>query len=320
MAQGRNYYEVLGVGRDASQDEIKRAFRKLAVKYHPDAGGDEQRFKEISEAYETLSNEQKRKEYDQLLMFGGIPGADMGGAGGRGRTYSYAGQAGSWEDILEGMRGADGGFDFSSFFGGRARQQQRNRPTRGSDVAISLEVSFDDAFKGCERRVSVTSPATGKRQTLKVRVPAGSVDGDRLRYRGRGDPGTNGGDAGDLVATVRVGSHPLFRRDGADVRMELPVSAYEAALGTSVEIPTPEGKTIRVRVPAGTQPGKVFRYKDLGAPNAKHPERRGALYVTIKVEVPTRLSAEERSALRGLRDADSRSYRGDIERYMEKGA
>ncbi|MCH4052982.1 MAG: J domain-containing protein [Atopobiaceae bacterium] len=310
----KNFYDVLGVKRDATQDEIKKAFRKLAMKYHPDAGGDEQKFKEISEAYETLSDEQKRKEYDQLLMFGGIPGADMGGAGGRGRTYTYSSDGMDWSEVFNNMRngdGAFGGFDF--FFNNDPTGRGQSRAMRGSDLTLAVDVSFDEAFRGCERKVTYTIPSTGERQTLNMKVPAGAVDGGKLRYRGRGEYGTNGGSRGDLVVTTRVGTHPVFRRDGADVRMDLPVSMYEAALGTTVEVPTPEGGAVWLKVPAGTQSGKVFRFKGLGAPNVKRKGSRGALYVTIDVQVPTKLTDKERELLGELRDADVRDYRKKVD-------
>ena len=316
----RNYYEVLGVKRDATQDEIKKAFHKLAVKYHPDVGGDEEKFKEISEAYETLSDEQRRREYDQLLMFGGIPGNDFGGSGRRG-GYTYTSTGGDWSDIFNNMRngdGAFGGFDFSQFFGGAAGAQQRARAAKGSDLTLAIEVSFDEAFAGCERRVSYRIPSTGEEQSLRVKVPAGAVDGGKIRYRGRGEYGVQGGTRGDLVITTHVKSHPVFHRDGADVRMDLPISAFEAALGTSVDVPTPEGTTVRLRVPAGTQTGKTFRFRDLGAPNVKREGAKGALYVTIKVEVPTRLTQQEREALEKLKDADTRDYRRDVDKYLKK--
>lgn len=317
MAGKRNYYDILGVKRDATQDDIKKAFRKLAAKYHPDAGGDEEKFKEVSEAYTTLSDAEKRKEYDQLLMFGGIPGADFGGSGGRNRGgYTYTGGA-DWSDIFENIRngdGAFGGFDFSSIFGGQSGSGARsNRPVKGGDLTMSIEVTADEAFKGAQRKVSYTIPSTGEKQTLTVKVPAGAVDGGKLRYRGRGEYGANGGARGDLVITTKVEEHPLFKRDGADVRMELPISVYEAALGASIDVPTPDGATCRLKIPAGTQDGKTFRFRDLGAPNVKRAGSKGALFVTVRVKVPTRLSAKEREALEALRDADGREYRKDVE-------
>ena len=319
MAEKRNYYDVLGVKRDADAEEIRKAFRKLAAKYHPDAGGDEQKFKEISEAYTTLSDPEKRKEYDQMLMFGGIPGADFGGSGGRNRTYTYTTNGADWSDIFDSIRngdGAFGGFDFSSIFNGTGASGARsNRPVKGGDLTMSIDISADEAFRGAQRRVAYTIPSTGERQSLTVKVPAGAVDGGKLRYRGRGEYGMNGGARGDLVVTTNVAEHPLFKRDGADVRMEIPISAYEAALGAQVDVPTPEGKEVRLKIPAGTQDGKTFRFRDLGAPDVKHKGSRGAMYVTVRIKVPTRLSPRERESLEALRDADRRDYRRDVERY-----
>ena len=316
MAKNQNYYEVLGVKRDASADEIKKAFRKLAQKYHPDAGGDPEKFKEVSEAYTTLSDEKKRKEYDQLLMFGGIPGADFGGSG-RGRRYStYTTNVGGDFDFSS-IFGGDGGFDFSSIFGA-AQAQQANRPQRGSDLTLTIQLGFDEALRGVSKKVTYKVPSTGEQQQLTVKVPAGAVDGGKLRYRGRGEQGRNGGAKGDLVITTKVAEHPLFKRDGADIRMDLPISAYEAALGTTVDVPTPEGKTVRLKVPAGTQDGKTFRFRDMGADNVKRKGAKGALYVTVKVQVPTRLGKEEREALEALAELDKREYRADVEKYAAK--
>ena len=318
MADKKNFYDVLGVSKSASDDEIRKAFRKLAAKYHPDAGGDEQKFKEISEAYNTLSNPEKRKEYDQLLMFGGIPGADCGGSGGRNHTYTYTGGM-NWDDILGSMRNGDGafsGFDFSSIFGGPGAQgRAANRPAKGGDLTLEINVSAEEAFTGATRKVSFTVPSTGERQTLTVKVPAGAVDGGKLRYRGRGENGVNGGERGDLVVTTRVAEHPLWKRDGADVRMELPILICEAALGAQVDVPTPGGEVVRLKVPAGTQDGKTFRFRDLGAPDVKNKGAHGALYVTVKVKVPTHLTADERKSRTALQDADTRDYRKDVERY-----
>lgn len=319
MPAKKSFYDVLGVKRDASDDEIKRAFRKLAAKYHPDAGGDEQKFKEVSEAYTTLSDPQKRREYDQVLMFGGIPGADFGGSGGRGRGYTYTtNMGGDWSDIFESMKsgeGAFGGFDFSSIFGGGAGRTAANRPSKGSDLTMSIDVTADEAFRGATRKATFRVPSTGEEQTLTVKIPAGAVDGGKLRYRGRGEYGANGGERGDLVITTNVAEHPLFKRDGADVRMELPLSVYEAALGTSVDVPTPEGTEVRLKVPAGTQDGKTFRFRDLGAPNVKRKGTRGALYVTVRVKVPTMLTKKERDAMEALLEADTRDYREEVSRY-----
>lgn len=315
MASNRNFYDVLGVQKNASKDEIKKAFRKLAVKYHPDNGGDENKFKEISEAYETLSNPDKRREYDQLLMYGGIPG--RGAAGG-----AYAGGAAGVNigDILNSMFSGNGAFTndwgqgFSSpFGGGDAGGRQRSR--RGDDLSLTVDVSAEDAFRGVTHKVTYRIPSTGEQQAIAVSVPAGAVDGGKLRYKRRGEYGINGGERGDLVVTTHVEEHPLFKRKGADVTMELPISIYEAALGCSVDVPTPGGATVRLKVPAGTQTGKKFRFKEMGAPDVKHRGKTGALLVKVVVKVPTALSDEERTSLEHLRDADKRDYREKVERF-----
>lgn len=279
MAAGKTFYDILGVSKSASDKEIKSAFRKLAQKYHPDAGGDEAKFKEISEAYETLSDEKKRKEYDQMLMFGGMPGA--GGAYGGG----YGAGAG------------------------------RNRARKGGDLSLTVDVTAEDAFRGVTHKVTYRIPSTGEQQTITVSVPAGAVDGGKLRYKRRGEYGVAGGERGDLVVTTHVEEHALFKRKGADVTMEVPISVYEAALGCTVDVPTPGGATVRLKVPAGTQTGKKFRFKEMGAPDVKHRGRTGALLVEIKVQVPTNLSDDERDAMTKLREADTRDYREKVNRY-----
>jgi len=317
----KNFYDILGVKRTATQDEIKKAFRKLAQKYHPDAGGDPEKFKEISEAYSTLSDEQKRREYDQLLLFGGIPGADFGGSGGRNRGYTTysSGEGVNWSDIFSSMAGGEGafgGFDFSSIFnGGGGSQRASNRPVKGGDITVSIDVTAKEAFDGASRKISYRIPSTNEKQTLTVKIPAGAVDGGKLRYRGRGEYGSNGGARGDLVVTTRVEEDPVFKRDGADVRMDLPISIYEAALGATVEVPTPGGSTVRLKIPAGTQDGRTFRFREMGAPNVKRKGSVGALYVTVKVKVPTQLTAKERESLQALGDADEREYRKDVQKH-----
>ncbi|MDM8300337.1 DnaJ C-terminal domain-containing protein [Collinsella tanakaei] len=317
MPQGKTFYDVLGVQKNASDQEIKKAFRKLAQKYHPDAGGDEAKFKEISEAYETLSDPKKRKEYDQMLMFGGIPGA-----GGGGYAYSGGAGAGGWSDIFSSIFNGDGAFgsDWASGFGGMggAAGRAANRPRKGSDLSLSVDVSAEDAFRGVTHKVTYRIPSTGEQQTITVSVPAGAVDGGKLRYKRRGEYGVNGGERGDLVVTTNVAEHPLFKRKGADVTMELPISVYEAALGCSVEVPTPGGATVRLKVPAGTQSGKTFRFKEMGAPDVKHRGRTGALLVKIAVQVPTGLSGDEKAALEKLRESDQRDYRAEVNRYRAK--
>lgn len=301
----KDYYDVLGVKQNATQDEIKQAFHKLARKYHPDAGGDEKKFKEVSEAYDTLGNEQKRREYDQMRAFGGMPGAGYA---------NYSGGSGfSWADIFNDM-GTDGGsgipgFDFSSIYGAA----QANRARRGSDITATVVLTFDEAFHGVKKKLTYRIRSTNETQTLMVDFPAGSKDGGKLRFRNRGELGRNGGTRGDLIVTTKVENSSIFKRDGADVRMDLPLSIYEAALGTSVEVPTPDGTSVRLKIPAGTQDGKTFRFRNLGAPNLERKGSRGALYVKVQVQVPTNLSAAEKSNLQQLMDEDERDYRAALE-------
>lgn len=318
---GKNYYDILGVKRDATQDEIKKSFRKLAAKYHPDAGGDEEKFKEVSEAYTTLSDEGKRREYDQMLLFGGIPGADFGGSGGRAR---YTAQDVDFSQIFNNVRGGNGssfsGFDFdlSSIFGGAAAGAgQSPRPGRGNDLNTTIDVPFEDAFNGTLRKVTYRIPSTNETQSITVKIPAGAVDGYKLRCHDYGEYGVNGGERGDLVITTHVLDNEVFHRDGADVRMELPISFSEAALGTTIEVPKPDGSgsRLRLKVPAGTQAGKTFRFRDEGAPDVRNRGGRGALYVTIRVVTPTNLTDAEMAAYAQLRDADKRNYREAVDRY-----
>ena len=195
--------------------------------------------------------------------------------------------------------------------------QQARRSMRGSDLTLTISLTPEEAFKGTKRDVSYMVPSTGERAKLTVEVPAGAYDGMKLRYHDRGEYGSNGGTRGSLVITTSVAEHPLFKRDGADVRLELPVSIWDLALGASVKVPTPGGNTLKLRIPAGTQDGKTFRFRDLGAPNVKRRGTFGAMYVTVRAQIPTRLSAKEREALEALRDADERDYRKDVEKYFK---
>ena len=317
MAQGkqRTLYEILGVSQDASEDQIRKAFRGLAVKLHPDAGGDEEEFKQVSQAYEVLSDSKKRAEYDKALKYGSFMGGQPG-AGGQAYGAGFSGGGMDWSSVIESILRGEGAFgtdwnpDQTGFAGFNGWGQPR--PQRGADLTMSIEVSFDDAMQGATRRVTYRIPSTGETQELTVKIPAGAVDGGKLRYRERGEYGSNGGQRGDLVLTTRIAAHPVFTRDGADVRMELPVSIYEAALGCDVIVTTPAGKDIKLKVPAGTQSGKTFRFKGMGAPDVKNKGAVGSLYVKVSVKVPTDLTAEERDALGRLREHDKRDIRPDL--------
>ena len=301
MASTPDYYKTLGVPRTATADEIKKAFRKLARKHHPDAGGDEAKFKELNEAYEVLSDEKKRALYDQYGTanenqipqgWGGGQGfnvEDIFGGGGAG------GFGGSWADILESIRHGEGAFggnwDFGGGFGGQPQ------PRRGQDMNVTLNVTFDEAFNGTEKRITVRIPGKSESDTHTVKVPAGAVDGGRVRLKGQGAPGENGGAAGDLLITTKIDAHPYFGRDKADVTVDLPINVAEAVLGASIVVPTPDGKKIKVKVPAGTQDGKVLTIKGKGAPDLKNKGQFGNLKIQIHVEVPTDMNDEQKKAM-----------------------
>ena len=298
MGSTPDYYKILGVSRSASADEIKKAYRKLARTNHPDAGGDEEKFKEINEAYEVLSDDKKRKIYDQYgtANENQIP-YGWGGQGGQGYTVNM-GDFGSWADILESIRsgeGAFGGFDFTDFMTGAAAQRGPV-PRAGKDMSVNMEVSFEEAFNGCEKRVTVRVPGKPEAETLTVKVPAGAVNNGRVRLRGHGAPGENGGANGDLLITTKIKPHPTYKRDGADVLMEVPVSIDKAALGATVEIPTPDGKKARVKVPAGCQDGTELKLTGKGAPKVKG-DGNGNLRITVRVRVPETLNDKQREAL-----------------------
>lgn len=304
MAATPDYYKTLGVPRTATADEIKKAFRKLARKHHPDAGGDEAKFKELNEAYEVLSDEKKRELYDQYGTANenqipqgwggqGFNVEDIFGGGGSG--FGGGGFGGSWADILESIRHGEGAFgsnwDFGGGFGGQPQ------PRKGQDMNVTLNVTFDEAFNGTEKRITVRIPGKSEADTHTVKVPAGAVDGGRVRLKGQGAPGENGGPAGDLLITTKIDAHPYFGRDKADVTVQLPINVAEAVLGASIVVPTPDGKKIKVKVPAGTQDGKVLTIKGKGAPDLKNKGQFGNLKIQIHVDIPTDMNDEQKKAM-----------------------
>ncbi len=310
MASEQNLYEILGVAQDASTDEISKAFRKLAVKHHPDAGGDAETFKKISQAYTILSDSKKRAEYDQALKYGAFMGGRPGAGGGAGVDF---------QSIIESILRGEGAFGtewdpgqtgFAGFNG-----WGQPRPARGADLSLAIDVPFMDAIEGVTRKVTYRIPSTGSTESLTVKIPAGAVDGGKLRYRGRGEYGSNGGERGDLVVVTHLGSHPFYTRDDADVHMTLPVSVSEAVLGAEIKVPAPNGKRLLLKIPAGTQSGRVFRFKDLGAPDVKRRGSgvRGSFYVKVDVRIPKGLTDEERDLYERLAQADSRDIRAAIE-------
>jgi molecular chaperone DnaJ len=349
----RDYYEILEITREETAEGIKKSYRKLAVKFHPDKNPDdkhaEEKFKELSEAYEALSDPQKRAAYDQYghAAFDARHRARNGGA--------------EFHDPFDIFRevfgGGAGGSIFENLFGG-AQQNDPSQPRRGDDLRYDLEISFEEAALGCEKEISVTKldrcehcngsgaetgsklktcatcggrgqvlmsrgifsiaqtcpqckgagqilekpckvcHGSGKRQRsskIKLKIPPGVEGGSRLRSQGNGEAGFRGGAAGDLYVFLQVQRHEIFQRDGDDLLCEVPVSFVQAALGSEVEVPTLEGNAT-IKIPAGTQPGATFRVKGKGVKNLQG-YGHGDLHVRVQVEIPTRLTGEQKTKL-----------------------
>jgi curved DNA-binding protein len=312
--QYRDYYQILGVKKDASQDEIKKAYRKMARKYHPDVNPDdpgaEEKFKDINEAYQVLSDEEKRSKYDrfgsqwkQYQQTGGraedfdwSQWASQGAPGGGYRTVSQ-------EEFEQMFGGGLGGFSdfFSTLFGGMpgARPSQRTaRGTRtsamqrGQDIEHSIQISLEEAFNGTTRLLTFED---GRR--IEANIPPGVKTGSKIRLSGQGGAGQRG--SGDLYLKIKVASHPNFSRDGDDLRIDQPVDFFTALLGGELEVSTID-KRVKLTVPPESDSGKTFRLKGLGMPKLNHPDQRGDLYVTLQVQVPKNLTAEQKTKFKEL--------------------
>ncbi len=294
-----DYYRVLGVAEDASQAEITKAYRKLAREFHPDKNpGDtaaEDRFKEISAAYDVVGDEKTRAEYDQVRRLGPMAGG-FGGGGQGGFDFNMS-DVGDLGDILGSMFGGGGG---GGFFG--AGSPRGPRQMRGRDQEARLRISFDEAVRGTTTTLSLSDQAG--RRSMKVRIPSGVDSGQRIRLRGKGGPGTP---PGDLYVIVEVDDHQLYGRDGDRLTMDVPITFAEAALGADIEVPTYRGETVKVRIPAGTQTGRTLRVRGAGAPTGD--DTYGDLLVTVSVAVPQNLSGKERSALEAFAELSDESPR-----------
>ncbi len=374
----KDYYAVLGVDADASADEIKKAYRKLARQYHPDSQPDdtsaEQKFKELGEAYAVLGDESTRKEYDEIRRLGASGLGGFAAGGGAGSPFGNAGSA-DFGDLLRTIfdqsgSGAGGPFGGGGFSGRSAGRGRAARAAKGRDLRAEVHLSFADALSGVRTKLrirgdgpcatcggsgarpgtqpqtcttcrgagqvtidqgpfsiaqpcptcagsgrEITDPCTtcqGTGRTVQprevtVRIPAGVRDGATIRVPGRGGPGTNGGPAGDVLVEVHVEPDPVFGRKGDDVTLEVPVTFAEAALGTRLSIPTPSGDTRTIKVPAGTASGRTFRLRGEGAPS--RDGRTGDLLVTVRVQVPDKLSRAQKALVEQLREHDDTSDR-----------
>lgn len=318
----KDFYKVLGVSKDASEAEIKKAYRKLARKYHPDQNqGDsaaEEKFKQIGEAYQVLSNAEDRKQYDAIRA--------MTGGGAR---FSAGGPGGNFEDIFSnvfgggagnvrfstsgpgGTAGANGDFDdilsnlFNGGRGGSGRSGRQGfggfsgfgfrKPEKGGDIAAQVSITLRQAAEGTTVKIS-----TVQGRSVTARIPAGVSNGQKIRVAGQGNPGQNGGQAGDIIVTVNVEPHPVYESRGVDLYVNVPVRFDEAALGATIEVPTLTGSSVKVKVPAGTSTDKILRVKGRGI---KSSTKTGDLYVRIKVVVPKSMSDEAIAAVKAFREA-----------------
>jgi molecular chaperone DnaJ len=367
MATKRDYYEVLGVNKDASAEEIKKSYRKLAMKHHPDRNPDnpkaEENFKEAKEAYEMLSDDQKRAAYDQYGHAGVEQGAGAGGFGGAGFGDAFG-------DI------------FGDIFGGGRSGGQGNKVYRGADLRYNMEVSLEDAAKGTETKIRIpvqstcetcngsgarpgTQPVscttcgghgqvrmqqgffsvqqtcpkchgsgkmvkdpcptchgagrTKQNKTLSVKIPAGVDEGDRIRLSGEGEAGVNGGPTGDLYVVIHLKEHPMFQREGGNLHCEMPISFSTAALGGEIEVPTLDGSA-KMKVPAETQTGSVFRLRGKGIKPLRQSEL-GDLMVHVVVETPVKLTTRQKEILREFDEstqADSGKHSPKSKSWLDK--
>jgi DnaJ-class molecular chaperone len=313
----KDYYATLGVSKSASEKEIKQAYRKLARKFHPDVNpGDksaEARFKDINEAYEVLGDADKRKKYDELganwRMYeqAGAPG---GGPQGGWNVHFGGGPGGArtmTPEEMEAMFGESDPFSdfFHTFFGGAGGGRSESRRSRGRaharagrDVEQEIELGLDDAFHGTTRRLAISHG--GQARTVDVRIPAGIGEGSRVRIAGEGEPGSAGAPSGDLYLRIRIAPHPTFDRKGQDLYTKVRVPLTTAVLGGEADVPTLAGKPLRLKIPATTQGGQVFRLKGHGMPASGKVTEKGDLYATTEVQLPKELTAEQRAQFEAL--------------------
>ena len=309
MAQEkRDYYEVLGVSKTATDAEIKKAYRKLAMKYHPDYNpGDkeaEEKFKEINEANEVLSDPKKRQLYDQYGFAGVDPNyaaQNGGGPGGFGGFSGFGGDGVDLGDIFGDIFG--GGF---GGFGGSSRSANPNAPRKGQDIRVRITLTFDEAVHGCKKNITITrqqgctechgSGTIAVKKTLEANVPAGIDDDQGFRLSGMGNAGTNGGPAGDVIVAVTVQPSEVFQRDENNIYVVFPITYSQAVLGDTITVPSIDGK-VEVNVPEGTQSGTTFRLRGKGVQYV-NGRGRGDMYVKCEVEIPKKLSRTQREALK----------------------
>ena len=273
-----DYYDVLGISRGASEQEIRKAYKTKSMKHHPDRGGDEDEFKKVNEAYSTLKDPQKRAQYDNYGAgnFGGN-GFDFRQAEGFGRTYSYG-----IDDVFEDMFGGHGAF--SDVFGRRAqRTQQRNK-----SLNLNYKITLKEAYEGKDLYLQVPLPS-GNKQTIETRIPQGIENGQTIRLSGLGDDSKKHLPPGDILLTISIDKDPMFDRDGCDLYQTVSIPVYDLILGSKVQVKHISGKSFEMNIPAGTQPGTVFSMREQGMPILNAPGI-GTMFVTIKGVVPKNLN------------------------------
>jgi molecular chaperone DnaJ len=283
----KDFYKILGVSKDVSEAELKKTYRKLSRQFHPDTNpGDakaEARFKEISEAYSVLSDKDQRAEYDQMRAMGPGARAGFGSGGGGGFPGGFQGGANfggaGFEDVFANLFGGGGG----GFGGARG-------PQRGQDLTTTQTLDFIDGVKGTTIKLSLRSGA----EPTTIKIPAGVLDGQKIKIAGKGNPSPNGGPAGDLIITVTVKTHPVFTRDGNNIRVVVPITFAEAVLGATIQVPTLGGDPVKLKVAPGTPNGRVLRVKGRGVVTAK---AEGDLLATVEIAVPSHVSDKAKKAL-----------------------
>lgn len=307
---GKDYYQMLGISKSATAEEIKKAYRKMALKYHPDRNKDnkeaEAKFKEISEAYAVLSNPEKKKQYDMFgaegfekrfsqedifrdFDFGSIF-SDLGfGGPGRGRGANIFSQIFGNMGQSQTFRGS------GSPFGGYSEQA---RGIRGQDLVYELSINFEEAFHGSEKVITYHTGG-GEKKEVSVKIPAGISTGKKLRLKNKGQPGQYGGANGDLYIQIRLLDHPVFKREGDDLVIKKDLKITEALLGTEIEVPTIDQKTLKLKIPAGTQPNAKFRFKGYGLPHM-NGSGRGDAYVKVSPLVPQKLNKKQKDLVKEL--------------------
>ncbi|RME57467.1 MAG: J domain-containing protein [Candidatus Dadabacteria bacterium] len=322
MVQYKDYYKILGVSRNASKEEIQKAYRKLARKYHPDVNkepGAEEKFKEISEAYEVLGDEEKRKRYDALGSgwqagqefrpppnFEDLFGHAFTRGGGRTRTFTFtnAEDIGGFSDFFSTLFG-----DAATFFGGSTRAHTQQPKQKGQTIEGELTISLDDAYRGAVKEIAfdlIESLPDGTRRRVpkkyRVKIPPGTTDGSTIRLKGQGGEGAYGGPPGDLLLKVRIAPHPIFTVKGYDIYVTLPITPWEAVLGGKIKVPTLDGN-VALTIPAGTSSGKKLRLSGKGLP--KKGGGKGDQYVEIKIVVPEKPTAKEKELFKKLAEVSS---------------